>query len=234
MVMGLKVGKCSNQECLLRGKPQDVDEANFVCGQCQAPLTEQVKPADRDNRRQKLAVLAGGIFMVLTLAGGAGYYLFRAPADRPAVGENRPVSGATGFGNESPGKKESRESPAPQASGMKSMEKWVEEFAHPEAREPTGPEDYRQVWQTVNRLQSRAGALAALKQAGKVIGNEHGLLNPTTGASLSASEQDLLNQENQDRRSLYAFVSRYSNPPVSYERVAYEYAKNQWKEWPPR
>lgn len=221
--MGLKVGKCTNENCSWVGKSQDVDEESFVCEGCQAPLTERTKPVIPDNGKRKQGFLIAGMVLGLILVGVAGFYVFRSTSVFHPTQESQA----------------GKESPAKQVSGTKSMEKWIEELSQPSIQEPTAPNEYKQVWQTVKRLQERASAITALKQAGKIIGNEHGLLNPAGNGKtqtniLSASEQDMLDQENLDRRGLYSFISQYSNPYISYEGVAYEYAKNQWKEWPPR
>lgn len=100
--------------------------------------------------------------------------------------------------------------------------------------DPVDSNAYHQVLLAASRLQARTGRIKALKQAGKALGTEHGLLDPNPGNSLSPTERGLLQQENQDRRELFEFIAKYSAPPVSYERVANEYAKNIWKEWPPR
>ena len=111
---------------------------------------------------------------------------------------------------------------APPATG-KSLAEWM-------ANAPTEPE----IQGILANLKSRAAQIDSLKQVGKVIGSEYGLLNPASGVILSADEKDLLNQENEDRRSLFTFIAGHSNPPVTYERVANEYAMKQWKEWPAR
>ena len=110
----------------------------------------------------------------------------------------------------------------PPAMG-KSLAEWM-------TNAPTEPE----IQGILANMKGRFAQIDGLKQVGKVIGSEYGLLNPASGVILSADEKYLLNQENENRRSLFTFIAEHSNPPVTYERVANEYAMKQWKEWPTR
>jgi hypothetical protein len=224
--MALKYGKCRNfGSCHLADDRvlQEADETDFVCANpdCRGALTQSLgKPSTPDGAQRRLVLLVAGILGLLMLAGGAGYFLFHEPTKSPA--DKLPQAASL----------ESEE------IAPKPMEKWMEEFAtvtgsaqSPEAIEPG---KYKQAWEAVIRLNSRLAVIQPLKQAGKVVGSESGLLNPALNSTLAPGEQGLLSQENQDRRLLFAFIAEHSSPPVSYERVASEYARNRWREWPPK
>ena len=170
------------------------------------------KPAGSTRRR--LAFLIGGILGAVLVIGGAGYFLTRPAPDRGGE-DHRAVR---------------------KDSAKKSMEEWIEEFAAPgKVPEPTAPDNYRQTWEAVNRSSSRISAIQPLKQSGKVVGSEYGLLNPVLeGIALTPGEQRLLTEENRDRRTLFAFIAEHSDPPRTYEQVANEYVRNRWREWPPK
>ena len=97
----------------------------------------------------------------------------------------------------------------------------------------------------VQRMRTNTEAIKLLKNSGKVIGSERGLLNPMDGAYLSAEEKVILDQENSDRIEYFTFLAKYSNSlylnndsamlgkaTVSYEQIA-QYFSAKWKEWPP-
>lgn len=215
--MALKQGRCRNYgSCRLADERvlQKVDDAaGFVCGnpECRAPLAESLGTSGPPDsaRRRGILLIAGAVFLAM-LVGGSGYYFSRLSATGTAV--------ATGISN----------------IPHKPMEQWIGEFATSAVQNPESlaPSEYRQALEAAGRINARSATIQALKQAGKLVGSESGLLNPVQGIELAPEERGLLGDENQDRRVLFAFIAGNSSPEVSYERVADEYARNQWREWP--
>ncbi|MFZ2405637.1 MAG: hypothetical protein WAW41_10905 [Methylobacter sp.] len=65
--MAIKIGRCINVLCPMRGKPQDVDDAFFVCTACQESLAESVVTEKRNSNT--LLLLFGVICVALVLGG---------------------------------------------------------------------------------------------------------------------------------------------------------------------
>jgi hypothetical protein len=84
------------------------------------------------------------------------------------------------------------------------------------------------------RMNRRSPIINSLKREGKIVMSQHGLWNQVLGEYLSPSDLSLIDQENEDHRNLFTLVAETSNPKRSYDEVANDYAKNIWKEWPPR
>lgn len=80
--------------------------------------------------------------------------------------------------------------------------------------------------------QDRTTRIIKLKQTHKIAGTEYGLLNAIPGNRLLPDEENQLVQENEDRRCLFAFIAKHSDPVTNYERVANKFAMYKWKEWP--
>lgn len=229
--MAVKYGKCQNfGSCHLADEHvlQEADETEFACANpdCRQPLAES-RGMDKPpgSARRRLAFVVAGILGSVLVMGGVGYLLTPSEPNAQKKEDARSESS------------ESEPSPTEsQVSPKKPMAQWINEFSAAGGKppEPTAPEDYRQTLEAVNRSTTRVAAIQGLKQAGKAIGSEYGLLNPVLDSSLTPEEQDLMNQENQDRRILFAFIAEHSDPPMSYERVANEYVRNRWKEWPPK
>lgn len=223
--MALRQGRCRNygvchfaDDRLLQAVEAG---AEFVCGnpECRSPLAEstgQGGPPDGVVRRR--LVLGAGVVLLAGLGSGLGYYLSRPAVGGMAAAE---VSGFAGGGG---------------TAMRKPMEQWMDEFAAPpvQAPETLPPGKLRLAWGAVGRIKARSLDIDALKRAGQLVGSESGLLNPVEGARLTPEQRSLVGQENQDRRTLFAFVAEYSNPATEYERVANEYARNRWREWSPR
>ena len=217
--MALKFGKCPNPICHLCNRTQDADESNFVCGnpKCGTPLFEvRTKPP---SYRNKNGVYIGSAILIVVLSAVAYLLVDRLTkqTEQKIVPEQITKS-------------------SDDILAKKKMEEWISELSDPSLPTPksSDSDSYKRIWSIVNGLKSRASAIQALKQNGKVTGSEHGILNPLAGAALSDEEKNLLIQENKERRGLFAFIAEHSDPIMNYERVANEYAKNQWKEWPQR
>lgn len=213
--MALKYGICTNKQCHLAVHEalQERDETEFVCSnpECKLPLTE-IKLNGDNGVPRKMQVLLGIVF-VLVIVAAVGYLQPRPTLKQPI--EPPPSDLLDG--------------------DKKPMATWIQEFSGPSQANigVTASADYRLAWQVVNDSRSRSANLKTMKEAGKIIGSEYGLLTASAGSALSETEQAMLDQENKDRRILFAFIAEHSEPPVSYERVANEYSSNQWKEWPP-
>ncbi len=98
----------------------------------------------------------------------------------------------------------------------------------------------------VLQMRENAEKIESLRNSGKVIGSERGLLDPASNANLSTNEQILLDQENKNRSIYFIFLARNSssiyqqekplkpdNSRVTYLQIA-QYIAKKWKEWPPK
>lgn len=92
-------------------------------------------------------------------------------------------------------------------------------------------------WQTETqmifaRMNSRSDVINRLKREGKIVMTEHGLWEQASKIHPSSNEAWFLDQENKDHRKLFTLIAEAENK--RYEDVANDYAKNLWRQWPPR
>lgn len=118
--------------------------------------------------------------------------------------------------------------------------------AHPVVAEPINSVEFDSFVAATQRMRASTESIKSLKNSGKVVGHERGLLDPIEGKPLTAQEKEMLDRENADRREYFTFLAKYSNSiyrheqpripdkaAVDYAEVAQYFAK-RWKEWPPQ
>ena len=97
---------------------------------------------------------------------------------------------------------------------------------------PVDPQEYSNIQQIRAHMQARTDQIKALTHSGKMQRMGNGLLEPVPNQVLSAAQQAMLTEENADRRRLFEFVAKYSDPPISPMQAAAEFAKTWSSEQP--